>query len=183
MYKIVFKQDFTKEELEYLYNVKKMTLQDIGNTVGITRERVRQIMNELGVNRNKREKFIIHKHESEIKTFDDVVEKYPNGIPRWVLSKYIKKDKCEKCGYDKTLDIHHIKYPAKNRSDVMVLCKSCHRHQHNPKMTTEKQNELYNLYMQGVKCNILMDKYNISKPLVYVIIKKIKNGYRTNRGY
>ena len=49
------------------------------------------------------------------------------------LFKYRGKE-CEKCGETKYLQVHHLSYKNifhEEPEDLMILCKSCHRKEHN----------------------------------------------------
>ncbi len=49
------------------------------------------------------------------------------------LFKYRGKE-CEKCGETKYLQVHHLSYKnifQEEPEDLMILCKSCHKKEHN----------------------------------------------------
>lgn len=56
---------------------------------------------------------------------------------RTINNLFLHKDRCEICGRDKKLDIHHIdENPNNNNLDnLMCLCRSCHMKIHRPKPT------------------------------------------------
>lgn len=57
---------------------------------------------------------------------------------RWFVLK-VRGEKCEVCGTNKNLQVHHLKYNGDARAweytcnDVMVVCRDCHKKIHNIK--------------------------------------------------
>jgi len=50
---------------------------------------------------------------------------------KWILKAH--NNMCNKCGSDKSLQIHHLNYFTvgnEGGDDVIVLCKSCHEKEH-----------------------------------------------------
>lgn len=73
-------------------------------------------------------------------------------MPQWKSYREfilaVRGRKCEICGNEKNLNIHHVKY-INNRfaweylpSDVLVVCESCHRNIHNISIKKLYSNEL-----------------------------------------
>lgn len=70
--------------------------------------------------------------------------KIGNTLQDWTSSHHtarkineliLKVDKCEICGNEKNLDVHHKDFNEKNNNinNLQVLCRSCHMKKHRPK--------------------------------------------------
>ena len=173
-----------KPTLYKLYYEEGKTLQDIGDAHNITRERVRQLMEKHELPRLKRTP-----HRNRYKTLDEYFANYgkrQNDAATFV--RLMEYTECAECKSTTSLIAHHIKYlkairfPAKSIEDIQVLCRPCHQLKHNQGMTYKKQLLLFNEYKEGATCDELIQRFNISRPLVYLIIRKIKRGHRTLRG-
>ena len=178
------KTNIDKAGLADLYYNQGKTLQDIGDIYGVTRERIRQLMSRYELPRLKR----THRHPNPpIKQYQTLDEYFAGHKKRKTgdtkaLRNLLSIVECAECGSQKFLDVHHLRYPAMSIDDIEILCKSCHKLKHNKGMTYEKQLLLFLSYKEGASYTTLMAQFNISKPLVYLVIRKIKRGYRTLRG-
>lgn len=165
-----------KQDLERLYNDDKLTLREIGEQYGVTRERVRQVMECFNLPRNTKRGNDGH-HVPHYKTPDDYFQSVEEN--KWmknnisVLSRFFPKQTCQVCGRVKNLHFHHLKYPAKNRKDIEILCASCHQSKHHKNMLPEVRKQMvseykktHGLYGNGVE---LSKKYGISKGRFYQI--------------
>lgn len=180
---VMTKQKLTKEDLFRMYYGEGKTLQDIGDSSNVTRERIRQLMRKYGipcrqVNRIK------HPHRNNYETVED----YFSAVGKrkedcmTTIAKLVKKTSCSKCGATSNLVFHLKRYPAKSMDDLVVLCRVCHKAEHNPIMTYDKQLALYRRYIQGATWKEMESEFGISKSYVGKILIKIKRGYRTLRG-
>lgn len=176
-----------KNKLEEQY--KTMTLADIGKYYGVCGERVRQVMNEYGLSPTRRRKRIHPRQFRKYSSISDFLIRHSSEAKCDALT-YIYKFLpeviyCQECGAPtsgRRRHIHHIVYPARAVEDIQILCAQCHVIKHRGKISYVKQLDLYNDYKGGMIGRELATKYNISIPLVYKVVRKIKNGYRTLRG-
>jgi len=161
---------------------KTMTLQDIGDYYGVTRERIRQVMEEFGLRRNK------HRQHTRLpppryNNLKEYLERH-RVKSRWdslpLATRFLPKDAiCSECGSSVSITFHHIVYPAMSEDDVQILCRSCHKIKHNGKMNYIKQISLYNDFNLGLSYRELQVKYNICLALVHKILYKVRNGNGT----
>ena len=150
-----------------------MTLKEIGDMFGVSRERVRQVMEKYGLERIKNR---IHKnhscnyHTSLRQYFNHVKETLKeNNV---ILLRLIKKKKCRDCGSKENLHTHHLKYPATSLKDIQILCASCHMCRHRKGNDIKKQLEICKQYLQGESGKRLARKYNTNFNLIYHILRK-----------
>ena len=170
------KRIWIREELSQLYHNEKNTLQDIGNLKGVTREAVRLQMNKLGIPTSRHRK---NRHPFKGKVYSSLNHYLScrkslsiNKIPRYLLPFPLK---CQDCQRKRHLHIHHIIYPALSKTDIQILCASCHQTRHRKGMTWIRQLDLYRDKLSGMKLKDLTYRYNINKAMIYRIIRKIKN--------
>jgi len=166
-----------KGEISKLYYSKGMSMDAIGGNYGVTRERMRQVMSELGLKRiknrchwKKREPF------SSFSSLEDYL-KNRKGEGRETLSalrKFLLPTSCEECGKAVNLHIHHLKYPAENREDLQILCASCHHAKHRKGIDHNQQIDIFIRRQQGWTHKKLAEYYGINVSLVYKIIDKVK---------
>ena len=177
------KHNWDKRTLNKLYHAEGKTLREIGTIYGVTRERIRQVMEEYSLSRNtkrasggrKKGTFIYHSLHEYAKS---------NGKRQNtnVLRRFIKPTVCSECGNTHNLHLHHIVYPATSLNDIQILCASCHSRKHKTGITFAQQLDIFNLYCMGTTTIELASEYNVSRNLIYLIITKIKNNARTLRG-
>jgi len=79
-----------------------------------------------------------------------------------VNKKLSKKERCEICGYNKALEIHHINGNRKNNSEdnLIVLCRNCHWliHHENEKICKHKwavKKVLRKIKLRGKQAEVL----------------------------
>ncbi|MBA7579045.1 hypothetical protein ES708_20911 [subsurface metagenome] len=176
------KADWDKEELTHLYWAEDKTLQQIGNLFGVTRERVKQVMERFSIPRKKTWARQQHRpHTPHFTSLSDYLArgKDSNITMRRFLPKNIS---CAECGSREHFHIHHINYPARFLSDIQILCPACHRLKHKYGLTYVQQIDIYKSYTSGVPTKQLSEQYHCSRINIYKIISKIKNGYRSQRG-
>jgi len=166
------------EQLRKLYYDEGLTLQEIGNSFGVTREYIRQLMERFGIPRDT--KRVGRRGSSP--HFQGLEDYLIRGKQyNATIRKYLPVTVCSECGATEKLQIHHIHYPAYSIDDIQILCRWCHWMKHYYKMTLVKQLDLYSLHLKGTPAKQLAQQYDISLDLVYKLIVKIKNGYRTLR--
>ncbi len=59
-----------------------------------------------------------------------------------ILKLYQANYKCEKCGSERNLNVHHLRYDTlycEINEDLMVVCKDCHTHIMHAKNETQKE--------------------------------------------
>lgn len=77
----------------------------------------------------------------------------------WIaFRRRVKKtrNKCEKCGSKKRLNVHHLHYETlwnETEADVLVLCRVCHEIAHNIKVKKKKKKKA-NQNKKCVVCNL-----------------------------
>jgi len=175
------KTDWSREELNRLYWVEGQSLQQIGDLYGVTKERIKQVMEQFLIPRRKKWGNHHRPHPLRFKNLSDYLLHGNYNTP--TIRKFLPKNlACSECGSRRYLHMHHIIYPAKVWDDIQLLCASCHKMKHIGRMTLIKQIDLYNDYCSGICGRTLAIKYDISKASVYNVIKKIKNGSHTLRG-
>ncbi len=122
----------TAPKLHELYHNFGWTLQQIGDTYGVTRERVRQLMESWGIPR-KTERTRHWEKATTIKEYFDTL-RFHKGEPAWMLRALLIKShgkpSCEHCSSNSNIHLHHKIYPAQKRGDVVFLCASCHQQLH-----------------------------------------------------
>lgn len=162
-----------KLQLFELYYEKQMTLQQIGDEFGVTRERIRQIMDRLAMPRYKR---VGGGSKSKFKTIDEYFKHVKNvGKDNYVtLLKFISplKKRCKYCNSTKNLHTHHLKYPAESLDDIEILCCSCHLTEHKNGIGLNTQTEIGNEYLRGKNGVELANEYNVSNGTIYHILRK-----------
>lgn len=162
-----------KDNLIELYYGEAKTLEEIGNLYGVTRERIRQIMEKFGLPRNtKRGGHPIPKWQD----LDDYFEYIKNGGQEnpSTLLKYAKnlKQLCQKCGSKKNLHIHHVNYPAECLDDIQILCSSCHLTYHKNGNNYKTQLQICDEYRKGKDGKELAEKYGVHFSLIYYFLHK-----------
>ena len=172
-------KNWDKRELNQLYNVEGKTLQEIGDMRGVSRERVRQVMEKFGLTRgsNRSEKARMtnwHRYKTLEAYLENPGER--QDIATHTLRRLIKGLRCSECGKVRNINIHHIVYPATQVSDIQILCASCHHAKHRKGITYLKQIDIYNQYKRGKAVRVLAEKYKVSECLIYKILSKIRNG-------
>lgn len=169
---------WNRGNLARLYNTEGKTLQEIGDIYGVSRERIRQVMDKLGLPRNTRRSNPHLVGNTLYKSFQEYLDSAPlrkkDGSK--VLCRFFAKLLCSECGSIKHLHLHHINYPATKQEDIQILCASCHKMKHNGKMSYAKQLDLYHRYKAGETVKFLAKDYGLSNVLIHKIIHKIKNG-------
>ncbi len=145
-----------------MYNGEGKTLAEIGTIYGVTRERVRQVMKKLQVlyTRKRTSKC---KKRSKYTDLQNFLDNHPlNRLNPRVLEKFLDKQICEMCGSHEHLAFHHLCYPAMSRSDLKILCASCHKTVHTNKITKEQRHEIYQAHQQGETCKELASRYHVA---------------------
>lgn len=168
---------WNKEELNRLYWSEDKSLQQIGDLFGVTRERVRQVMERYSIPRKKRVASQEHRpHKLPFKNLYDYLARGKDN--RDTLRKFMpKKMACSECGSRKHIKIHHINYPARALNDIQLLCSSCHQIKHRQGISYVQQIDIYMSYVSGIPTNQLSKQYHCSRANIYKIIAKIKTGY------
>ena len=177
-----------KEALTKLYHEDKMTLQDIANKFGVTRQRVQQVMWRLRIPRRIAGRGVLHKTKYGNKTRFKSLDEYllnsaqhnrSRNFDGRTVRKYLPPTlKCAECHHDvpsNEMHIHHIVYPAQSIKDIQVLCRSCHKMRHRGKMTFVKQVSVFGQFMQGASRKELATLYNVTQGTIYSVILKIGN--------
>ncbi len=172
-----------RENIFRFYHKDNQTLALIGEKYGVTRERMRQVMEGLGIKR-------FTERSSQGKSmprYVDILSYLKSGTRKGreatgVLRRLLKPINCGECGSKRNLHIHHIKYPALEIDDIQILCASCHYTKHRKSMSYARQLELYQRFNNGECYKDLAKHYNISIKNVYLILRKIRNGAETIRG-
>jgi len=172
-----------KLQLFELYYEKQMTLQQIGDRFGVTRERIRQIMDRLIMPRYTSYGGSRHR-KSKFKTISEYFKHVKNvGKDNYVtLAKFISplKKRCKYCNSTKRLHTHHLKYPAESLDDIEMLCCSCHLAEHRG-IRFDNQTEIGDEYLQGKNGVELANQYNVSNGTIYHILRKRKIPRRSRR--
>lgn len=168
---------WSREQVARLYCDEDKTLQQIGNILGVTRERVRQVMDGYSIPRRKD----WDRHKPQAPRFTSLSDYLARGKDIGsTLRKFLPENSgCAECGSSRHIHIHHITYPAIELKDIQFLCASCHNLKHKGKTTLLLQIDIYNEYRDGISTINLAAKYNISRVFVYKIIHKIKTGSHT----
>lgn len=177
------KQHWNKETLRNLYYTQGLNLRKIGERYGVTRERIRQVMEYYGIPRiTSRVGGMEHKpYKRRYKSAEDYI-RFGKGHPQ-VIRSYLDTTHlmCAECGSERNIHIHHIVYPAKSLEDIQFLCAVCHCLKHRKMISLARQIDLFNDYKKGMSYKKLMAKYDISKATVSIVLTKIKNGWHTYR--
>lgn len=175
------KMEYTREDgldsrkLSDLYYKQGKTLQDIGNDYGITRERVRQLMEKFGLTRLRRKQ----NHPNPVRKHHSLEDYFANAHKRTggdtgTLRNLVTYLQCSECSSSRNIHIHHINYPAHSMDDIQFLCASCHHTKHRKGMTYEKQLMVFVDHIQGMLYRDIAVKYNISISRVSQVIRKVK---------
>lgn len=176
------KADWNKEELNRLYWAEDKSLQQIGDLFGVTRERIKQVMERFSIPRKKGWAHQKHRpHRIPFKNLEDYLARGKDNTE--TMRKFLPANiACAECGRKIHLHIHHINYPARVENDIQILCKSCHFIKHRLGINYVQQIDIYKSYVSGVSTLQLSQQYHCSRPLIYKIISKIKNGWHSQRG-
>lgn len=171
-----------KEELIRLYFTEDKSLQQIGDLFGVTRERVKQVMERYSIPRKKSWARQQHRpHTPHFKSLSDYLARGKDN--RDTMHKFLPENiACAECGSSIHPHIHHINYPARAENDIQILCSSCHHIKHNQGINYVQQIDIYSSYVSGVPTNQLSKQYNCSRDTIYKIISKIKHGHHSQRG-
>lgn len=127
-----------KEWLEDMYS--KYSFEDIGKMLNCHPSTVQKWAQRFGIKtRNIQEQWevkakygsqVVKSSEFDLQLYKDTytlsgMTKLPKNLKNFIVSLY---GKCECCGYDKVLDLHHIDENHKNNSPENhgVLCPNCH---------------------------------------------------------
>lgn len=173
---------WNRQKLNNLYNIQGKTLQQIGDIFNVSRERVRQVMNQFNISRTRHRHHLVPVRYKELNDYLANPNKHRAGEDYLILRRLLPNLACSECGSKKNIHFHHINYPATSQEDIQILCASCHKIKHMKGMTLTKQIDLYIKYRSGIPVPALANEYNISKPCVYMLIKKIRNSQHTYRG-
>jgi len=167
-------------ELDRLYNLEGNTLQGIGNKFGVSRERIRQVMQMLNVKYTRKR---IYNGANTYKTIEEYFAKPRTRDNHNTLIRLIPKSTCSDCGMELNhrLHLHHIRYPALSLDDILILCPSCHHVKHRSGISYRKQVNLFNRYEDGERVASLALEHSVSTITVYKIIDKIRSGRNTIR--
>ncbi len=185
MYTMYMKnKNWSRSRLDILYNVDGRTLQEIGDLYGVSRERVRQVMEGFGLarglNREKGKSMGYAPYKTLEEYFDDSNQRMDIGTP--IIRRLLGDLPCSECGKRKNIHIHHIVYPATSLRDIQVLCASCHHTKHRKGITYLIQIDIYNQYLRGETTLALAGKYGVNRNLIYAILRKIRNGNGSLKG-
>lgn len=163
-----------KELVERYYNQQK-TMQSIGEEYGVCRERVRQWMERENLPRVKKGR----SHKSPAPKYKSLEEyfamvKETGKESKHILIKFINplRSNCEECNSTTNLHIHHKKYPATSLKDIQILCCSCHFCKHRKGNGHKIQLEICNKYIKGLSAPHLAEEYNMTKGMIYHILRK-----------
>jgi len=163
------------------------TLRELAKFYNVSHERVRQKLNdfEIPLRTIGGPKFTHDKM-----TLEEFLDKHKDNSFKsdWINSivkRFIPESMmfCSDCGSTKRLHIHHIIYPAHNIDDIMILCCSCHRLRHSPKMNKLQRIRLYNDKINGMSRSNLASKYNIHIHHVDMIIQQMRYNLKTINRY
>jgi len=70
------------------------------------------------------------------KSYEEYLKSYLwENKRKWILEVF--NYTCQKCGSKENLNVHHLNYDSvgnENTQDVTVLCKKCHKEEHNGKL-------------------------------------------------
>ena len=165
------KHKWNAKELKYQYFDSGKTLQEIADNFGVSRERVRQVMADLGLPRRQRHEQHLE-YKSHFKNLSDYLARGKQN--QATLIRLIPKIKCSECQSTKNLHIHHLKYPAKTEDDIQILCSSCHQIKHKNGMSYIKQIDLFHAYKTGIRKSALIKQYKITWATLDRIIKKFE---------
>lgn len=158
-------KEWVKEDLEKLYLEQNMNMAAIARLKGVTRERMRQIIRDLGIpSKGHRVKLNQHRYRkyANIEAFFDNcggLNTNKNGTFRQMLPPELLF--CCECGSRRNVHIHHLVYPALSMSDIMLLCASCHKRQHVSNINHKVLLEIFFDRMQGLSYKDLGRKYQI----------------------
>lgn len=162
-----------KRTLIKLYYEDALTLQEIGDKYGVTREYVRQVMKKYHLPRHtKRSRGDKLKWKSLDEYFDYV--KKTGKESKLTLLKFVLpfKKQCEECGSRKNLHIHHLRYPAISLDDIQILCASCHHTKHRKGNGVKIQLEICDEYIKGKNGIELAKEHNLTPGMIYQILAK-----------
>ena len=172
------KAKWKKGILDRLYNHDGKTLQEIGDIYGATRERVRQVMRELGVPYT-RKRIYKGRPGARFSSLEDYLNNGKENGP--ALRRYMPKILCSLCGGTKNLHIHHKHYPATKSNDLEILCSSCHKIEHNNGIKKETRQEIYQKHLDGQSAKTIAQNYGIAPVTVYKIYSMVRYGKTTYR--
>lgn len=160
-----------RRKLIKLYYEKDKTLQEIGNKYGVTRERVRQKMEEYDLPRRKP---IVGGSRPVFSSVEDYFSAVQAGQGErlFILRSFFPKGVCQECKGMKNLHIHHKRYPARSPRDIQILCASCHHGLHRKGNGNRQQKKICKEYLAGLSGIQLGKKYNVSSGMIYHILKK-----------
>lgn len=169
-----------KPEITQLYE-EGLTLQAIGDKYDVTRERMRQVMERFGITR--RRKWAKNPHTLVPVRRPTTLEEYLNHSRRGnvnllngaIVIRFLMLESCEDCGSRRFLEVHHLCYPAKQRCEVKILCKSCHKYVHGSGLTYPQRVGIYKEYLNGgISKSALARKHNVAGWVIHAIIRKFK---------
>lgn len=97
-----------------LYYTEGKTLQEIGKGYGVTRQRVKQVMEKFGIPCITKRSNPHPDNHMKYDTIDDYLAGHRvrgRGDTK-VMRRFLDRSRCSECGSTRNVDIHHINYPA-----------------------------------------------------------------------
>jgi hypothetical protein len=173
---VVFNSRWMKPELERLYVIERKTLKEIGYMFGVSKQRVSKIMKKHGITKPRSQpKSSCHLHK-----YRDLDDYFAHSYRRKhdncaLLRKLLLRERgacCELCeAVDVKLHIHHYRYPAQRKEDVVLACFSCHWKAHDKTILPPLAKlQLYMDSLQGTPIPRLAKRYHVSDSTAGIII-------------
>jgi len=163
------------DTLSRLYYTEGKTLADIGEIYHVSRERVRQVMERAGLKRIRNRP---RQHPSPLK-FTSIEQYISNSTNRKqdcykTLIRFFDKTSCSQCGSKCNLRTHCKHHPMRTEDDIEVLCASCLSLNRIGKISRQERLEIYSKYVGGQATKSLAIEYDVSRILIYKIIRVVK---------
>lgn len=164
-----------------MYYAEERTLQEIGDEYGVTRERVRQLMEAYGLPRDQRRRG----GSLRFLTLGAYFNLIRGGLKEsaFFLNRLIPKNICKECSGTKCLHIHHLRYPAISLDDIQILCAPCHTGKHKKGNGILRQRGMYKDHLAGYSVVEIAKKYNVTTGNIYRFLRKFiirRRSYRYN---
>jgi len=161
----------TEQELCDLYYTQRKTMKEIGHIYGLTKERIRQKMEEYHL---KRRSCGPTKGKLRFKNLEGYLAHIRGGGRESAASlrRYIKRyapeslTHCSKCGGDPPLFVTLAKNPATCLGDIKFLCMSCWG-KPRIKVSEKEQAEICEKYREGITGVELAKKYGVCDATLY----------------
>lgn len=164
--------DERDRQIDHLYYIEKKSMEQVGKVFGISKERVRQLMDRRGRARRKKGERIPRGIKT-VKQLFQHVEK--TGEVSQFLAKRILKPwtkRCSECGSSDKVTVHLRKKVPRSLQDIDFLCRSCITSKSQKGILPKVQIVVCARYLAGESAKSISESYEVNRNLIYQILRK-----------